>query len=286
MSGGRLAGSIRRNPAMAGMSVRYSPGDRETAKAEETEALKRLLLPKEDPAQEIYEEFSKLQQLPREKRLAYGVKATNFAPLSGRKYNWLKNRITNPKVDLHLPGLNEGHPIAVEDGRRAAEVLSKRVNGLNSDYTSIGLMRPIIHPQKGEMNAIYIRPDLEGQSRFNTLAHEAGHAVAGHGDSLRDLTRAQREYEAQAIAYGVQNRFYPWQSQPLKLSAAYARIVDGQTMKAFKEDRLPANETHISPQYLTTPEAKNAINSVVQKLVPNPRKPFKNIIPDFWESIS
>jgi antirestriction protein ArdC len=48
---------------------------------------------------------------------------------------------------------------------------------------------------------VSIRPDIDGARATEVLAHELGHIRAGH--AVRDISRAQRETEAESIAYVV-----------------------------------------------------------------------------------
>ena len=50
---------------------------------------------------------------------------------------------------------------------------------------------------------IEIHPDRTGLQRVKTLAHEIGHWVLGHTTSECELTRGQRELEAESVAYVV-----------------------------------------------------------------------------------
>ena len=274
---------VRIKSRLAGESVRYNPGKEVESTQERRQALTDLLTPKQNPAQVVYDETVRFNDLPHQEKLAYATQGAKSPGLSGREYEWLKNRINNPAVDMHIPGLNAGNKISVDDGDLANDVLGQRVNALNPKHRSVGLARSVFHPKYGDMGAIYVQPGLPSQTAFNTLAHESGHVVAGHLDDLRDLSRAKKEYEAQAIAYGVQNRFYPWQQGPLKQTAVYTRHVDRSTKKAFEEGRVPSYDTY---DYLQTPDAQGAIDAVVQKLVPKPRQPFKKMIPDFWQVTS
>jgi N-terminal domain of anti-restriction factor ArdC len=60
--------------------------------------------------------------------------------------------------------------------------------------------RPEIGTHYGD-RVVSVRPDIGGAHATAVLAHELGHIRAGHGD--RDIPRAQRETEAESIAYVV-----------------------------------------------------------------------------------
>ncbi|WP_219414184.1 ArdC-like ssDNA-binding domain-containing protein [Pseudonocardia nigra] len=65
------------------------------------------------------------------------------------------------------------------------------------------------HPANGEEHGwtdhrrrmVSVRPDIAGAHAAEVLAHELGHVLADHGS--RDISRAQKETEAESIAYVV-----------------------------------------------------------------------------------
>ena len=81
--------------------------------------------------------------------------------------------------------------------------------GLTGVALSLGITS-VTDADLGEANGttyadgrIEIHPDRTGLQRVKTLAHEIGHWVLGHLTAECELTRGQRELEAESVAYVV-----------------------------------------------------------------------------------
>ena len=223
-------------------------------------------------------------------------------------YNWLKQRIESGKIkpreseqfdSMNIDKRTVAVPPVVFDS--ASDEISSiaQTPAVGVMTTSVGYELPegveYVPGKLQEMGIPHLRTDLlvdKNQSpmeRAKVLAHEAGHWLGGHSDDmgrgLQITSEGMRETEAETIAYGVMNRLYPWQKATLSNAAAYG--VDTQ-FTAGKErigqfghgiSQIYGNQAVDPVAHLRDPEVQNIVNHAVTQLVPNPRKPFRNIKP-------
>ena len=302
----------------AGRGVRYQPSAETTAYRElNQKILREKFTPVSNPAEAVAQHIQANSILDPEglpglamKGMERGVQLDSLMPRyptpqgSDSAYKWLKQRVESGKV---LPRQQERTLIGdVDTVVKAPMVLEQpqqkisnsanpQINGApNTTRRVDGMFETDVTYADADVDNydlaqvqpfLFVANDISPSERARVLAHETGHFMAGHSNDLARpievVSAGAREAEAETIAYGVTNRLYPWQKTALSNAAEYA-VRSQLTNNTPIRVEMVGNQAVNPVAHLRDPEIQDIITNAVQTIVPNPRKPFRNITPQVY----
>jgi hypothetical protein len=305
----RIAGM---GAASQGRSVRYNPGEAQAARSANQQELQRLLTPAQNPSVVVADRMDEIAPngIPSSALISSsrpgGISTMGvFNPdlrtqpeVDSRIYDYLHQRATSGKID---PGFtvetespyynNQGEhdivsvpvdpvfqvtrfspsPVINSAGFASSGLVDEeRINAI-LDNEKRGATFPLNLREPHAIMQVAVADNID--SPGYALGHEMSHNLLEHTTNRSDIPKSIQESEAGAAGYGITNRMYPWQRKNLEHAANYA----------LSDKSSPFGFSNLGQaQHLRDPEIVERINSVVQKVVPVPRKPLANVVPDFW----
>lgn len=258
--------AIRLSGRVAGQGVRWNPGQSEalsSARLKQQQHLAQVLSPDLDWMTKLSATVDK----PSTDDIQAGIQillGKNRQTTGGDEAaKWLQQR-----------GGRIGHPVEVGDSK-----------GYLAQYEASGIHIPTFMRNPGDAG-VYIDPALQGMESVRTIAHELGHAVAMPNKRVVDPLSAKRQHkvedfpvlkevEAEAIAQGVLNRLYPHTGRNTgrEESGFFIRHTVPTDYFGGYPQAAPNATTHLNNQ-------SAAINAAVEQIVPNPRQPFRQVLPE------
>lgn len=297
----RIAGM---GQAMQGRSARYIPSEVQTNRGENQSQLQSLLTPDSNPAasiaakmREIAPQGIPLSSLVPNSSGISGVKPfdPNLALSSGqdeRAYDYLKQRASSGKI---VPGFEfdlEGKKVPVssvltikespankemEAGgyARASYIDDESIQQLIDDEEYGGIPYPLSRKDEHAILESYVDRDLSPFNKAYVAAHEMGHGLLQHTTNRGDdvLHRSLQESEADSVAHGVMNRLYPWNKRGIEHGANYGLYDQFSPLRFASVGQA---------EHLESPETQALVNRAVREIVPVPRKPFSQVLPNIW----
>jgi len=281
------------NRGTYGGGARFTPGDQKAARSQNQTALKKLISPTANPAAAVAGEIGKMVEW---QTLSAQDMGETYSP--NKQGSGFGSQVELPRgnVDRYTAALRGR---AEKQGVRFLEdpSLHKKIANQFSTTDTTDFLGMALDPEQRQQykGDIYLSPrsNLSSYDRLNVLTHELGHVYAGHVKRDSDafsIGYGAKETEAQTIAYGVQNRIYPWQKQPLQRAAEYS--LDSQKGGGEIGGAVSMGKDNFFGIELGTPggtdpaahlsdkQTQARINAAVNKIAPNARKPFKAMIPE------
>ena len=267
------------NRGTYGGGARFTPGDQASARSGNQAALKKLVTPAANPTAAVIGEVNKMtewQSLMAEDMGEVYHPSTHGSGFGDEPFEQPRGNFDRYYKAIKGHAEKQGTRISNDPLVAGKLFVDSLLNDPDMPAMGAGVALPPDYAKRYGVDIVLNPQDGDSSfSKFDTLVHELGHKRAGHVDPSSPafgIAAGAAETEAQTIAYGVQNRIYPWQKQPTKIAAQYA--LDSQQQYS---DQAVDPAAHLGQKSVQT-----RINSAIESIAPGARKPFRAMVPDIF----